>query len=96
MQTKEIALHMKEHNMKVQLRYNTHFDGKDGYRWRLLVNGKAILLIDFAVFNCPSFTSEDEVEVDGKIVKKCHISCVANELLVTVDPNTEFLHAVIN
>lgn len=90
----QIAL-LKKGKMKIQIRYNTNYKGDDGYPWRLLKDDEAILLIDSANFYCPTFTSEDVVEHEGKKVKKWHLTCYAKELKVTIELKTQHLIAHI-
>jgi len=81
--------------MLIQIRFNTPYPKNSTYKWRLLRDGKEILLIDHARFEVPTYTTEDEVLVAGNTTLKCHITCKANQLIVVEDDNNQEFTAII-
>lgn len=84
-----------KNKMKIQLRYNTPYPERSIYRWRLLKDGVEIALIDDVLFHIPTYTTEDEVEVLGKKVKKCHITCDATQVIIRIDEENDTIVAEI-
>ena len=65
--------------MKVKIRYNTNYPERSPKKWRVIVNDVE-RLADEVEIKCSSYTSEDSMVIDGKEVKKFHISCTPHKL----------------
>lgn len=76
------------------LRYNTksktEFD-----KWRLIVNGKEHIASE-VVFLCATKTTIDQVEVDGQIVEKYHVSALDMKTMHFEYGGQDFVRIVIN
>ena len=73
---------------QVLIRFNTNFPNSSDKKWRLLVkdieskSDYVQHLVDEIELKRPCFTSEDKVTGDdGNIVRKFHISTLANDIL---------------
>jgi len=65
--------------LSVKIRYNTNFPERSDKKWRLLV-GETEHLVDDIEAKCKTYTTTDQVVVDGKAVTKYHMSCKAKTL----------------
>lgn len=80
--------------MIAMLRYNhnskTEFD-----KWRLIVNGKEHIASQ-VVFLCPTTTTVDQIEIDGQLVEKYHVSALDMRTMHFEYGGQDFLRIVIN
>jgi hypothetical protein len=80
--------------MVAMLRYNhnskTEFD-----KWRLIVNGQEHIASE-VVFLCPTKTTIDEIEIDGQIVTKYHVSALDMNRMYFEYGGQDFTRIVIN
>jgi len=81
--------------MKIQLRFNTPYPERSIYKWRLLKDGVEIALVDDVQFDVPTYTTEDELTIDGKLIKKWHITCQATQVTIMIDERNDSLIAKI-
>lgn len=81
--------------MKIQLRFNTPYPERSIYKWRLLKDGIQIALVDDVQFDVPTYTTEDELTIDGKLIKKWHITCEATQVTIMIDERNDTLLAKI-
>ena len=65
--------------LPVKIRYNTNYPERSDKKWRLLVEDTEHL-VDEIEARCKTFTTTDEVVVDGKPVTKYHMSCKAKAI----------------
>jgi hypothetical protein len=60
--------------MDIKIRFNTNYPQKSDKKWRIIVDGTEHH-VDEIEIKCKSFTTTDEIEVDGQIVIRYHITC---------------------
>jgi len=79
-----ITLNIKK--MDIKIRFNTNFPQKSDKKWRIIVDGTEHL-VDEIEIKTKSITSSDEIEIDGQIVLKHHISCNSKNVSFTTKKN---------
>ena len=72
--------------MDIKIRFNTTFPEKSDKKWRIIVDSIEHLVDDIEI-KCKSYTTSDDIEIDGVVVIKHHITCNSKNVSFTTKKN---------